>query len=184
VPLAVATLAAGVITSEQPLHVSIQTAYNAWRAIDDAGVVGCAITSYTGDGVSSRNIALALGNHAPVWAIVVPHNTGNVVYRDPGSTGLRSYQLAGGGNTTDAGIIGGGNDFLTVGTFLNAVGVVYDVFALPGLNSLGWSPFPGPAPYPPELGPEGPGGPPPTPPEPPPEPGGACDAVAFPIDPA
>lgn len=153
----VATFGAGTITSLTPLHTANpQTAVSAWRATDNNGTTGLvALVTYTGTGTSSLNVALAtLNGNVPVFVLVVPHN-GASYFRDPSHTGTNSETITGSNTTT--GITAVAANQITVGTTLNSVGVVYDVFALGG-NPAGVS-----LPVPPQPGPSGGYPPAPTP---------------------
>ncbi len=89
------------------------------------------LTKYTGDGSASRTINLtpATGRR-PLFAMVVPHNAASVV-RGPDHTGTTSMTLPSTANAA-TGITAGGLDSLSVGSALNANGIVYDVFVIPG----------------------------------------------------
>lgn len=140
----VATLAAGSITSKTPLHVSTfpQTAFSAWRESDGSGATGVVVrlTSYVGDGTGARTISVNLGGRRPLFALVTPMNA-QAWCRDPSHTGSNSHN-AGLSSTLTTAITGGGIDQLLVGSTLNANGVTYSVFVLPGGTTAcnsGWS---------------------------------------------
>jgi hypothetical protein len=120
---------------------SIQTAYSLWRAVDASGNSGAvAITSYTGDGTGSRNIALSLGGRTPGFVIVQPHNA--VAYvRDAGHTGSNSTPINSAVASTTA-ITGLAANQITVNAVLNAGAIVYDVFAFPVPNGIIIPPIP------------------------------------------
>lgn len=95
------------------------------------------IFSYTGDGSATRTLAFnpSTGKR-PMWAMIVPHN-GSAIYRDASHTGTTSTTAATGGSIPAAGISGGDIDAITVGINLNANGIVYDVFIVPGDSTAG-----------------------------------------------
>lgn len=99
------------------------------------------LTSYIGDGSASRTINLTpASGRRPLIAFVVPHNNTGAAYRDPSHTGSNSRSWP----TTEGAlrITSGGIDQISVGSSLNANGVVYDVFVIPGSTTAGnngWS---------------------------------------------
>lgn len=121
-------------------------AWSAWRSDDQSsdpnklGVV--AIGSYIGDGAASRTINFATtGTKRPVYAIVQPLNATPAHHRDPSHTTNTSNAM-GTGSSTATGITAGGVDSFTVGTTLNANGIVYNYFVLIGSATAGnggWS---------------------------------------------
>lgn len=141
--IAGASYARGTITSKSALHVSAleQIAYIAFRKADGNNDPGqqrvLATTSYTGDGTASRTISLLMGGRRPVWALVVPHNAASLM-RDASHTGTNSLQIPSTNNAA-TGITGGGIDSLSVGSALNANGIIYDVFVFPGDTTAGGS---------------------------------------------
>jgi hypothetical protein len=168
-----------------------QVAFSLFRRDDGSGDIGVprvvCIQTYTGDGAASRTIALLPpSQRRPLFAYIVPHNA-PAIYRDPSHTGTTSTAVNTGTINTSTGITGGGIDSLSVGSALNANGVVYDMFVLfagtaacnggwgcngeylpvPPIGPPGppWTPPPAPIPVPPippTPGP-GPGGGPPWP---------------------
>jgi hypothetical protein len=137
----VCAFGAGNITPKTILNLQTgQTAYSLWRILDGDGINnGVAITSYTGDGAASRVIPLSLNGRGPIFAIVQPHN-GIAFQRDPSHTGANSSAItAAGGTFSTTAITAGTINQITVGLALNALGVVYDVFALPGTATAGWT---------------------------------------------
>ena len=185
-----------LVSQQPPFHPTDESvAYSAWRVFDGPGdggpaVNSCdpsnpdpgrlfAVTFYTGNGSSPRNISLQLNGHRPLLAIVVPHN-GSAYVRDPSHTGSDSSRWDNGSIDTAA-IISGGVDFIQVGATLNSNGIVYDVFVLAGDNGgSGW----GTNSYHIPVGPAQPCNPvPPSPPPPPPPgPGSACASGDFPTE--
>ena len=86
-----------------------------------------AVTSYVGDGATSRNIPLALTGSTPVFALVVPTTATAKVYRVTGDTTGRRTDVA---SAVANSITAMGANQITVGTAMNAVGVTYDVWAI------------------------------------------------------
>jgi hypothetical protein len=180
----VMTFATGVLTTKGSGHSkNPQMAYGAWRPVDGtgaSGVIDC--VTYTGNGVSSRNIAVNLGGTSPLFAIGVAHTLASY-FRDPSHTGLDSTQI--GSGTVTTAIIGGGLNYVTVGAALNVAGRVYDLFVLAGSPYSGsWTPTtdpgtPGVPVAPPGVAPTTPpAGPPVGPPIPPPPPRGWWQSTA------
>jgi hypothetical protein len=96
------------------------------------------ILTWTGDG-SSRLVAFAGTTKRPKWAIVVGHN-GTTIFRDPSHTGTTSSQYATGDTLTpnaSTGITAGGPGTMSVGTALNANGVVYEALVFMGGDTAG-----------------------------------------------
>lgn len=87
-----------------------------------------AVTSYVGDGTSSRNIPLILNGQTPVFSLVMPVNAAVAkIYRVAGdTTGRQTWS----GNATANSITAMGANQITVGSALNAVGVTYDVWTI------------------------------------------------------
>lgn len=150
------TFGLGLLNSQTPLHTQgVSVAHSCWRIFDGAGsasgpatahcdgtstVRPVAITSYLGDGTGARTIPVALNSRFPLYAVVVPHN-GAAYVRDPSHAGNVSslYTLDG---TSATAITGGAANGIVVGATLNANGILYDVFVLPGAdsgNADGWS---------------------------------------------
>lgn len=93
--------------------------------------------SYTGDGTGIRTIPVtpACGRF-PLLAVVIPNN-GQAIMRDPSHTGNGSCVL----DTlapTATGIISGDIDEIEVAAALNTLGVLYQVFIIPG-DVAGWN---------------------------------------------
>jgi len=86
-----------------------------------------AVTSYVGDGTSSRNIPLALNGLSPVFALVMPTTAVAKVYRVSTDTTGRQSSTA---NAVANSITALGVNQITVGSALNATGVTYDVWAI------------------------------------------------------
>lgn len=126
----IATMATGTITSGATINRdNPQTAFSAWRKDDGGGNTGVVdVTSYTGDGGASKVIPLVLGGRTPGFVMVVPHN-GQSFFRDLGHTGVNSQNIAGTNTTTGITDFSTANQ-ITVGLAVNALGVVYDVFAI------------------------------------------------------
>lgn len=130
----IASMAAGSITSKTTIHTDApQTAFSAWRKADGSGAAQWFDTgSYTGTGGASQNIALVLGGKLPQFVLVVAHNGGTFA-RDPSHTGTNSWQIGSGNSTTGITAIAA-NQF-TAGSSINALGIVYEFFAIQGGTS-------------------------------------------------
>lgn len=123
-----------------------QTSYSLWRTEDGSDEnddTPVAIFSYTGDAAASRTISvppsMAMGRR-PLFAIITPHNSTSII-RDPSHTTNTSSSGLG-STTTTTGITAGAIDQFTVGSTLNASGVVYEVFIIWGGTTAGnggWS---------------------------------------------
>jgi len=158
------TFAAGEVMTQTAFHPATnlnQIACSLWRQADgnnDPGVV-VFLGSYVGDGAASRSQGVTLGGKFPLWALVVPHNAASMM-RDHAHTGTTSTVFPSAINAA-TGIVGGYLDGLKLGSALNANGIIYDVFVIPGgteANADGFS-LPGEFyPVPPESPVEWPGG--------------------------
>lgn len=133
-----ASFAQGIITSGADAHIAqLQGTYSSWRTNDGSGLVMVQVTSYTGNGSNPRDIPLTpVSGRFPLFALVVPHNAVGF-FRDPSHAGSNSAQVTNLSNSTTA-IVGGGIDKITVQSTLNANGIVYDVFVIPG-DVSGWN---------------------------------------------
>lgn len=141
----VLTTGTGLITSKTPLHGAsyYDCALALFRNTDGAGNSGaCAVVTYTGDGLSSRNIAVNLNYNSPMFALAVPHSAATPYFRDAYHTGLDSSPINSSGFSTDR-IIGGGINYVTVGANMNINGVVYGLFVLAGCPKPGGFSDPG-----------------------------------------
>lgn len=184
-------MAEGELTSQSAFHNSTaqQIAYAVFRRDDGSGDTGVPkvlqLASYTGDGSASRTIGLApLSGVRPVFAIVTPHNAAAIM-RDASHTGTTSTTLPATNNAT-TGITGGGIDSISVGSTLNASGIVYDVFVIPGSATAGNGGFSVPGvfdPVAPAVPGDGPWTPNPTDPDAP-APGAAVPDPQLPPTPA
>lgn len=160
------TFATGSITSEAALNNNApQTAVSLFRLNDGSGDRWMDMLSYVGNGAGDRDIPVTLQNRFPLFVLGVPHNNESF-FRDPSHTGRHSTSCTN-GDDTDA-IIGGGRDIVRVGSSLNANGVVYDLFVLPGDTLFGNTLDSGGnpssfTPVPDAPGPQGPFDPPPGP---------------------
>lgn len=135
------SFAAGIFTTRASIHSGgppSQFNYSLWRTIDGSGFVMVQILSYTGNGSNPRNITLTpTSGRFPLLAMVVPQNGADCFQRDPSHAGANSINCT--FNTTVANAItGGAIDRITVDSALNANGVVYDVFVIPG-DTAGWN---------------------------------------------
>jgi len=112
----------------------VTVGYGLWRRDDGSGDAGIPkvvqIGSYIGDGTASRTVTFGPTLVRPLWVMVVPHNAAAIV-RDPGHLTTKSCPWNGTENTA-TGITAGGIDSFSVGSVLNANGIVYDWFVLPG----------------------------------------------------
>lgn len=110
------------------------------KSNDPGAVRVTQFASYTGDGSASRTISLApISGRRPLFGLVVPHNAASV-QRDPSHTGTTSTTLPATANPS-TGITGGGLDSISVGSALNANGILYDVWVIPGSEAAcnnGW----------------------------------------------
>jgi hypothetical protein len=112
--------------------------FSLWRMMDNQGDVMTQITSYVGDGNSSRIIPFPMiTGRYPLFAIVIPNNAGDGYFRDPSHTGNNSQILTGSTTSTTA-ITGGTVDSIIVGSTLNTLGVTYEVFIILG-DATGWN---------------------------------------------
>lgn len=110
-----------------------QVPYVVFRTNDGNGDLAVwQYATYTGNGVSPRNIPVlpAGGGKLPLLAFGVGNNNGE--YRDPSQTGLVSKTIQNGSDQATNGIRGGGVDFITVGSALNANAQTYHLFVLLG----------------------------------------------------
>lgn len=118
-----------------------QANFLAFRSTESGcGWVMCQILTYVGDGTASRNIALTpnTGGRFPLFALVIPASGAqNAIFRDPSHAGVNSALFTSLTNTA-TGIMGGAADQITVGISLNANGVTYNVFVIPG-DFAGWN---------------------------------------------
>ena len=144
----VLSLAAGSITSKSAFaNAGNQTAFTLWRTDDGSGDAGIPKVlchySYVGDGAASRTLPIApASGMRPLLAFITPHN-GATLFRDPSHTGTTSTAI-GVSYTANAatGITAGGIDQVTIGSVLNANGVTYEFFCIPGdavAGNNGWS---------------------------------------------
>ena len=110
-----------------------------WREFDDAGYNMVQIFSYVGDGNAFRTINFPHpSGRWPLWAAVIPQSGANQGYaRDPSNAGNQSYGL-GNLSLVNTAIVGGGVDLINVGSSLNVLGVVHEVFVILG-DDDGWN---------------------------------------------
>lgn len=130
----------GAITTGINAHRinGFQTNYLAIRGVEDCAFIMFQIFTYTGDGTGNRDIPMTpTTTRYPLYVLVIPHGGSGAVFRDPSHTGFNSSAFDGLGTTT-TGIRSGGMDTINVGASLNALGVVYTVFAIPG-SASSWS---------------------------------------------
>jgi hypothetical protein len=154
VTAAALNVAAGLVNSKSAFVAPAASSgdhalpFNLWRQDDGSGDPGVPNTvrvfTYTGDGAASRTLALNGTTKRPLWAMVVAHN-GTTITRDPAMTGTTSYQFATADTLTlnaATGITAGGVGSMTVGSALNANGVIYEVLVIIGGDTAGnngWS---------------------------------------------
>lgn len=92
-------------------------------------------TSYTGDGNNPRVITFSPSTgRYPLMVYVQPHDAPSVV-RDPSDVGTSSRIFSSGTAIPANGISACGLDSITVGSQLNANGIIYDVFVILGSDS-------------------------------------------------
>jgi hypothetical protein len=109
-----------------------QTMYSLWRTGNECAYVMCQAYTYTGDGTGSRVInSTPISGRFPLLVYVQPHN-GIGIVKDPSDAGTTSRQITDNSSVGAAGITAVGIDTITVASGLNANGIVYDVFILPG----------------------------------------------------
>lgn len=138
------TFGTGQATTHSTFHGMMSVGASFWRRSDgnnDPGEVDVlSVGTYTGDGAASRTIGCGTGTtKRPLFALV-DGESGEGAFRDPSHTSSNS--LVGGANSA-TGITAGGVDSFTVGSSLNASGVVYNWWILWGsatAGNNGWSP--------------------------------------------
>lgn len=140
-------LSKGALTSKSALHngTNDEIAYLAIRKDDGSGDTGVfrtiALTTYVGDGNAARTVGMLMGGRRPLFALVIGASTGTSIMRDPSHAGTASLAFPAAVNAA-TGITAGGIDSISVGIALNANGVTYNVFVLPGdtvAGNAGWS---------------------------------------------
>jgi hypothetical protein len=136
------TVGSSLVTALANPHVAPFILFRRHDGNNDPGEASVLqLATYVGDGNASRTLALApASGKRPLFAIVTPHN-GVAYWRDPSHLTNTSFTITGGASSTTA-ITAGGIDQITLGVTLNANGVVYDVFVLPGSATAGnggWS---------------------------------------------
>lgn len=129
------TFSTGFLNSRADIHPSTagNVNYSLWRPNDgNCGFNALWILSYTGNGAGSQviNLTPTFGKF-PCFVLVVPTNASASFYRDPSHTANNSANASSLANSTTA-ITAAAQDQITVGSSLNANGVVYNVFAFPG----------------------------------------------------
>lgn len=139
---------AGSLLSRSAFHANVaEVNFNLWRRDDGSSDPGrtrvMQTVSYVGDGLGSRTIGLTpASERRPMFAIIQASNAA-AFQRDPSHTGTTSTQLNPQTANAATGIIAGGIDQITVGSALNANGITYTVFNIPGdsvAGNNGWSP--------------------------------------------
>ena len=126
------------------LGAALTAGFALWRRDDGSGDPGIPkvvqLGTYIGDGTASRTVSYGPAGVRPLWLVVVPHNAA-AIFRDPAHTGTTSCTLNGTANAS-TGITGGAIDSFSVGSALNANGIVYSWLLLPGgttAGNNGWS---------------------------------------------
>lgn len=140
-------VSSGQVVTKSALHLTggQQIALNMWRRDDHSADPGLPnalwMMTYTGDGTGARTLTVqALSTVRPLFAMIQPANAA-AFYRDPSHTGTTSTTVQSGANAA-TGIVGGGIGQILVGSALNANGIVYSVFCIPGgetAGNAGWS---------------------------------------------
>jgi hypothetical protein len=139
--------ATGVFNSDVTLHnASLQTALNFWRTTEpNCGGVMVQLGTYTGNGSSPRTITVTpTSGRAGHFVYVQPAGAVGI-FRDASHAGANSCNISALTNTT-SGITAIGTDSFTVQSTLNANGVLYHYFILPGdvasaLNGVYFNPM-------------------------------------------
>lgn len=127
------------VTDNGILSSTNAVSYSFFRTSDGSNLTMIQITTYVGNGINPRVIPLTpTTNRFPLVAFVQKRGTPNqsTFYRDAFHAGVNSCAFNSGGNVAN-GIVGAGIDSISVGSSLNAVGGVYDVFVIVGTAS-GW----------------------------------------------
>lgn len=128
------------------LSATVTASFAVWRRDDGSTETALAkakcvqMGTYVGDGTASRTVAYGPTGVRPLFLLVQPHN-GTSYWRDPGHLGTASKGITGLNNTATA-ITAGGIDTFSVGSVLNANGITYSWFLLPGSATAGnggWS---------------------------------------------
>lgn len=99
------------------------------------------IATWTGDGSASRTVTLApASGRRPMWALCMGSN-GATRVRDASHTSTNSLNVASNAQVTD-GFTAGGIDQVSVGSALNASGVIYELLVFPSCDATagnnGW----------------------------------------------
>lgn len=161
----------GVLQSLSGTHnpAGNQTAYILFRNANTCEFTMCQMFSYTGNGAGGTRVinATPTSGRFPCWVYVQPANA-QAWFKDPSDIGTSSRNSSNGTNNTA--ITAVGVDTITVGTTLNANGIVYNVFMFPGDSAgfnhgtfqpgdcSGWIDFPEPEVPPPGVNVLGNGG--------------------------
>lgn len=130
-----ATFNVGSLTSLSGVHNSNdnQTAYVLFRTGSQCELVMVQAYSYTGDGTGARTItSTPTTGRFPCFVMVSPANA-VAWFKDPSDVGTSSRDISGG--TSSSAITGVNVDQITVGSTLNANGIVYNVFIIPGSST-------------------------------------------------
>lgn len=124
----------GMFVSQSGVHLlSAQMNYSMWR-LTQPGCAGVMVQlcSYVGTGINPRTVDLTpISGRFPLFVLVVPVAAAASFFRDPSHAGANSSNTANLTNSTTA-ITAVAIDQITVQSSLNANGVTYNVFCIPG----------------------------------------------------
>lgn len=126
--------ATGVFNSGATLqNASVAFALLLWRTTESGGCAGSMVQigSYTGNGGGARTISVTPASGRAGMFVYVQPAAAVGFFRDASHTGSDSANITSLANSTTA-ITAIGTDSFTVGATLNANGVVYNYFILPG----------------------------------------------------
>jgi len=141
----------GTYTSGAGVHglTNAQYAYIGFRSTEpNCGWIAVQCTSYVGNGTNPRTINLTpVSGRYPLFVLVCPTSGSQPpLFRDPSHAGANSSSFTSVNSTNTTGITGAGMDTITVNSLLNANGITYNVFCIPGstlaafVNGTYWPP--------------------------------------------
>ncbi len=117
------------------------------------------ISTYTGNATSGRDITLNMPGYTPDWIVIWPSTSSGGVTANISTPTTVVGRDMGFGSAITNGILTRGENRVTVGSGLNANGVVYNVLAFSEGTDVEPEPEPDPSPYPgdplPDPGPVG-----------------------------